>query len=102
MEGMGFEVSYLLQFFYGATWSLSRMTLFNWYDEQAGDFEALVKTFVSLRRVLRVLTDSILFTRKDKERSCCALIRWGAIEWVTRRVQPEDEANIRLAYTGAG
>ena len=56
-----------VQFFYGATWSLGRKGLFNWRDEQAGDFETLVKTFVAPRRVLRVLTDFILFTRKDDE-----------------------------------
>ncbi|MFS8866713.1 type I restriction endonuclease subunit R [Synechococcus sp. H65.1] len=33
------------------------------------DFETLVKSFVALRRVLRVLTDYILFSRKDGELS---------------------------------
>src|SRR5207245_4749288 len=53
----------------GATWSLSRKGLFNWRDEQAGDFETLVKTFLSPPRLLRVLADFILFTRKDGELS---------------------------------
>src|SRR5437867_7111068 len=70
-------LTHLIQFFYGATWNLSRQGLFNWRDEQAGDpssgsgqdFETLVKTFVAPRRVLRVLADCILFTRKDEELS---------------------------------
>ena len=57
----------LVRFFYGATWSLSRRALFNWRDEQAGDFETLVKAFIQPRRLLRVLTEFILFTRKDGE-----------------------------------
>jgi type I restriction enzyme R subunit len=60
-------LTHLVQFYYGATWNLSRKALFNWRDEQAGDFETLVKTFVSPARVLRALTDFILFTRKDEE-----------------------------------
>ncbi|GAA6735166.1 hypothetical protein YIM1640_23160 [Thermus oshimai] len=65
-----FALTHLVQFFYGATWSLSRKTLFNWKEESgAGDFETLVKSFVAPRRVLRVLTDYILFARKDGELS---------------------------------
>jgi len=62
-----FALTHLVHFFYGATWNLSRKSLFNWRDEQAGDFETLVKSFVAPRRVLRVLTDYILFPRKDGE-----------------------------------
>ncbi len=70
-------LTHMVQFYYGATWNLSRKGLFNWRDEQAGDpssgsgqdFETLVKTFVAPRRVLRVLADCILFTRKDEELS---------------------------------
>lgn len=60
-------LTHLVQFYYGATWNLSRKGLFNWRDEAAGDFETLVKTFVAPRRVLRVVTEFILFTRKDGE-----------------------------------
>ncbi|MBW1946873.1 MAG: type I restriction endonuclease subunit R [Deltaproteobacteria bacterium] len=60
-------LTHLVQFFYGATWNLNRKGLFNWRDEQAGDFETLVKTFVAPRRVLRAVTEFILFTRKDGE-----------------------------------
>jgi type I restriction enzyme R subunit len=62
-----YALTHLVQFYYGATWNLSRQALFNWRDEQAGDFETLVKTFIAPRRVLRVLTEYILFTRRDGE-----------------------------------
>ena len=75
-----FALTNLVQFFYGATWSLSRKALFNWREEIVGaknfpprpdqpDFETLVKSFIAPRRVLRVLTDYILFARKDGELS---------------------------------
>ncbi len=49
-----FALTHLVRFFYGATWSLSRKTLFNWREDlerqravsqQPADFETLVKSF---------------------------------------------------------
>lgn len=60
-------LSQLVHFYYGATWSLSAKTLLNWRDETAGSYEQLCKTFIHPERVLRVLTDFILFTRRDDE-----------------------------------
>lgn len=61
-----FNLTHLVRFYYGATWNLSRKNLFNWRDENASqDFETLVKNFIHPQRVLRVLTDFIMFTRKD-------------------------------------
>ncbi len=63
-----FSLTHMIQYFYGATWNTSHKNLFNWKEESAGrDFETLVKTFAALERVLRVLRDFILFTRKDDE-----------------------------------
>lgn len=63
-----FGLTHMIQYYYGTTWNLSQKNLFNWKEETAGgDFETLVKTFVAPERVLRVLRDFILFTRKDDE-----------------------------------
>lgn len=62
-----FSITHLLKFFYGPTWGLTRKDLLNWRDEQAGDFETLCKSFIDKQRLLRVLTDFILFVRKDGE-----------------------------------
>lgn len=63
-------LTHLVRFHYGPTWNLSRKALFNWKDETAGrDFETLVKTFVHPQRLVRVLSQFILFTRKDDELS---------------------------------
>ncbi len=69
-----FALTHLVKFFYGPTWNTSRKALFNWREQaetdgttSQSDFETLVKTFVAPRRVLRVLTDYILFVRKDGE-----------------------------------
>ncbi len=62
-------LTHLVRFYYGATWNLSGKALFNWRDEAAGDFEALCTAFVRPERLLRVIVDFILFTRKDGELS---------------------------------
>ena len=64
-----FALTHLIRFFYGATWSLAFKSLFNWREEQAGDFETLVKSFVAPERILRLLSEFILFPRKDGELS---------------------------------
>ncbi len=72
-----FGITHLVRFYYGATWNTAAKNLFNWKEDApltaapraAPDFETLVKTFVAPERVLRVLRDFILFTRKDDELS---------------------------------
>jgi type I restriction enzyme R subunit len=68
-----FSLTHLVQFYYGATWNLSRKSLLNWRDEQAGNFELLCKTFIDRERLLRILTDFILFVRTDGELSKAVL-----------------------------
>ncbi|MBK8693610.1 MAG: HsdR family type I site-specific deoxyribonuclease [Deltaproteobacteria bacterium] len=61
-------LTHLVKFYYGATWATSRKNLYDWREESAGQvFEALVKAFVDRERVLRVLTDYVVFTRTDDE-----------------------------------
>ena len=62
-----FEVTELLDFYYAATWSTSRKNLFNWKEEQPGDYERAVKSFFDRRRFLKVLRDYIIFLTKDDE-----------------------------------
>ncbi|MFN8475906.1 MAG: HsdR family type I site-specific deoxyribonuclease [Anaerolineae bacterium] len=62
-----FEVTQLLDFYYGATWSTSRKNLFNWREEQEGDYERKVKAFFDRRRFLKVLRDYIIFLTRDDE-----------------------------------
>ncbi len=57
----------LVHFYYGATWSLSRKSLFDWKDEAAGSYEDLVKSLLDPQRLLRLITDFIMFTRTDDE-----------------------------------
>ncbi len=100
-----FNLTNLPHFFYGATWSLSRKALFNWRAEQAGDFETLVKSFVVPQRVLRVINDFILFTRKDQELQKVVLRphQMRAVERVQRRARDREKRRGLIWHTqGSG
>jgi len=99
------SLTHLIQYFYGATWNLGRKGLFNWRDEQAGDFETLVKTFVEPHRILRVLTEFILFVRTDGELSKAVLRphQMRAAERVVRRARDADRRRGLVWHTqGSG
>ncbi|MFT0795934.1 type I restriction endonuclease, partial [Synechococcus sp. H70.1] len=107
-----FALTHLVQFFYGATWSLSRKALFNWRGEVGADdfspqpdFETLVKSFVAPRRVLRVLTDYILFAPKDGELSKIVLRthQMRAVErCLSRARDPEKRRGLIWHTQGSG
>ena len=71
-----FEVTQLLDFFYGVTWSTSRKNLFNWRDEQEGNYENKVKAFFNRPRFLRLASGLRRFRhrkrRTDEENSASA------------------------------
>jgi type I restriction enzyme R subunit len=62
-----FEVTELVRFLYGVTWNTSRKNLFDWRDEQPGNYERKVKAFFDRPRFLRLLRHYIVFLTKDDE-----------------------------------
>jgi type I restriction enzyme, R subunit len=62
-----FDVPNIVDFYYGVTWSLDLKNLFNWKDDERGNFERKVKTFFDRNRLLCLLRDYILFFEKDDE-----------------------------------
>lgn len=101
-----FNLTHLVQFYYGPTWNLSRKNLYNWKDEQAGaDFETLVKTFLAPQRLVRMLWDFILFTRQDDVLSKIILRphQMRAVERVVRRAaDPEKKRGLVWHTQGSG
>jgi type I restriction enzyme R subunit len=98
-------LTHLVQFYYGATWNFSRKGLFDWRDEQAGDFETLVKTFIAPQRVLQAVTEFILFTRIDGELSKAVLRphQMRAVERCVARAKDKDRRRGLIWHTqGSG
>ena len=61
-----FEVTQMLDFFYGVTWSTSRKNLFNWRDEQPGNYENKVKAFFNRPRFLRLASGLRRFCHRER------------------------------------
>ncbi len=62
-----FDITDVLGFHYGATWNTEVKSVFNWKDEQDGNFEKKVKAFFDRERFLKLLERWILFFQKDDE-----------------------------------
>jgi len=60
-----FDVTHLLDFYYGVTWNLDRKGLFNWKDVEKRNFEKKIKTFFDKDRILQLIKDYIIFFRKN-------------------------------------
>ncbi|MDX2231332.1 MAG: HsdR family type I site-specific deoxyribonuclease [Leptolyngbyaceae cyanobacterium bins.349] len=83
-----FEVTQMLDFYYGVTWNTTFKNLFNWKEEQDGDFETKVKAFFQRDRFLKILKDYIIFLNKDDTLSKVILRQHQtrAVEKVIERV----------------
>ena len=62
-----YTITHIIKYYYSTTWNMSEKGMFNWKAGTQGDFESLVKSFFDRKRVIRLLTDFILFTRQDDE-----------------------------------
>jgi type I restriction enzyme, R subunit len=82
-----FEVTQLLDFWYGPTWATSRKDLARWKDElpEHPDYERMVTAFFDRERILRVLRDYVVFLSKDDVLSK-VLLRQHQIEAVEKVV----------------
>ena len=99
-----FTLTHLIQFYYSATWNYSRKNLFSWKDEATGDFETLVKKFLDKERFVRVITDYILFTRKDDELKKVVLKQHQvrAVEKVVERAASKKKRGLVWHTQGSG
>lgn len=62
-----FDITHLIDFYYGVTWNMERNGLFNWKDEEKGNFEKKVKRFFARERFLKMLGEWIVFIKKDDD-----------------------------------
>jgi len=62
-----YTLTHLIKFYYSGTWNTSKRFVFNWKEETSGNYEQIIKTFFDKNRIIKVLTEYILFTREDDE-----------------------------------
>ena len=100
-----FEVTELIKFFYGVTWSTARKNIFNWKDEFKGNYEHTIKTFFDRKRFLKLLRDYIIFLTKDDDLIKIILRQHQtrAVEKVIDRVYESDKMRGLIWHTqGSG
>ena len=62
-----YQISNIIDFFYGPTWNFSGKSLFSWRIDGGTKLEGQVKSFFGHREVLNFIRDYILFVRQDDE-----------------------------------
>jgi type I restriction enzyme R subunit len=99
-----YAITHIIKFYYGATWSISERYLFNWKEEATGNFEMLVKKFLDRKRIVKVLTDYILFTRQDDELKKVVLRphQMRAVDLVIERASSEKKCGLIWHTQGSG
>ncbi|MFN0238884.1 type I restriction endonuclease subunit R [Hydrogenobacter sp. Uz 6-8] len=81
-----FGITHAIRFLYGATWNTSSKSLYNFREEIKGGFEELIRAFFGCERVVRLLSDYVLFVRKD-DRLEKVLLRPHQIRAVEKSIQ---------------
>jgi type I restriction enzyme R subunit len=100
-----FEVTQLLDFYYGVTWNTSRKNLFNWRDEQPGNYESKVKAFFNRPRFLRLVRDYVIFMTENDEltKKILRQHQTRAVEKVIQRVaEPTKRRGLIWHTQGSG
>jgi type I restriction enzyme R subunit len=86
-------------FLYGPTWFSSYKDLYNYREEKVGNFKKLIESFYDKKRIVKFLTDYILFVEKDGPPQKVVL-KPHQIEAVERIVQRAgEEGKLRKTYT---
>jgi type I restriction enzyme R subunit len=100
-----FDMTHLVDFFYGPTWNLNRKNIFKWKDEGKGNFEKKVKCFFDRERFLKMLRQWILFYVKDDElqKTILRQHQTRAIEKIVQRCADESKKTGLIWHTqGSG
>lgn len=62
-----FAATHIHGFKYGATWNTNGKSIYDWRAEAVGNYEQLVKAFVDPARIVRIVSDFIVFPLVDGE-----------------------------------
>ena len=84
-----YAITHISKYYYSGTWNTSEKLLFNWKEEEGGNFEHLIKTFFDRERIVKLIADFILFTRQDDELKKVVLRphQMNAIDKIVERAQ---------------
>ncbi|MFC1730388.1 type I restriction endonuclease subunit R [candidate division KSB1 bacterium] len=100
-----YSLTHLIHYFYSATWNLKQKFIFNWKEEAFGNFENLVKSFFDKERIIKLLTEYILFITQEDELRKIVLRphQMRAIEKLIERTRESEKKRALIWHTqGSG
>ncbi len=100
-----YAITHISKYYYSGTWNTSEKLLFNWKEEAVGNFEQIVKSFFDRKRIIKLITDYLLFTRQDDELKKVVLRphQMRAIDKIVERAKnPEKHRGLVWHTQGSG
>jgi type I restriction enzyme, R subunit len=100
-----FNVTHLIEYFYGVTWNYSRKGIFPWKEVPSQAYKAAIQSFFNKAHFLDVLGEWILFYTKDDELQKTILRQHqtrAAIKVVERCADPAKKSGLIWHTQGSG
>jgi type I restriction enzyme R subunit len=100
-----FNVTHLIEYFYGGTWNYSRKGIFRWKEEASESYKQAVQSFFDRAQFLKMLGEWILFFTKDDELQKTILRQHqtrAALKVVERCADPKKKSGLVWHTQGSG
>lgn len=100
-----FNITHLIEYFYGVTWNYTRKFIFNWKSEREESYRQAVQSFFDRRCFLQMLENWILFFVKDDELQKTILRQHqtrAATKVVARCADPNKKSGLIWHTQGSG
>ncbi len=100
-----FNVTHLIEYFYGVTWNYERKNIFNWKERRSVSYREAVQSFFEHKRFLTLLGEWIQFFVKDDELKKTVLRQHQttAVERVVERcADPQRKSGLIWHTQGSG
>lgn len=100
-----FNITHLIEYFYGVTWNYTRKFIFNWKTSQTETYKQAIQSFFDRRAFLSMLKEWILFFEKDDELRKTVLRQHqtrAAVKVVNRCADPKKKTGLVWHTQGSG
>jgi type I restriction enzyme R subunit len=100
-----FNITHLIEYFYGVSWNYSRKNIFGWKEEASETYKQAVQSFFRRESFLTLLKEWILFYLKDDELQKTILRQHqtrAAVKVVERCADPERHRGLVWHTQGSG
>jgi type I restriction enzyme R subunit len=100
-----FNITHLIEYFYGVTWNFGRKFIFNWKSDKSESYKQAIQTFFDRRAFVTLIKEWILFFEKDDELKKSILRQHqtrAAVKVVNRCADPNKKTGLIWHTQGSG